>query len=43
MRASSSLIYGANPIDDISVVIEYEKNLKFIMKDGKVYKNTLGE
>jgi imidazolonepropionase-like amidohydrolase len=35
------LIYGANPLDDISVVIEYENNLKFIMKDGKVYKNTL--
>jgi imidazolonepropionase-like amidohydrolase len=37
------LIYDANPLEDIKVVTEPEKNLKFIMKGGKVYKNELGE
>jgi imidazolonepropionase-like amidohydrolase len=35
------LIYGANPIEDIKVVTEPQKNLKLIMKGGKVYKNEL--
>jgi imidazolonepropionase-like amidohydrolase len=37
------LIYDANPLEDIKVVTEPEKNLKFIMKGGKVYKDELGE
>ncbi|MCP4256194.1 MAG: amidohydrolase family protein [Planctomycetes bacterium] len=35
------LIVDRNPLKDISVLTEPDKNLKFIMKDGKVYKNTL--
>ena len=35
------LIYEGNPLDDIEVVAHPEKNLKLIMKDGKVYKNEL--
>ena len=37
------LIYSANPLEDIKVVTEPEKSLKFIMKGGKVYKNELGK
>jgi hypothetical protein len=32
-----------NPLEDIKVVTEPEKNLKLIIKGGKVYKNELGE
>ena len=35
------LILEDNPLDDIKVMMDYENNLKLIMKDGKVYKNTL--
>jgi len=35
------LIIDGNPIDDIMVMLDYENNFKMIMKDGKVYKNTL--
>ena len=35
------LILEGNPLDDIKVMMDYENNLKLIMKDGKVYKNTL--
>jgi len=33
------LIYSENPLKDVSIVEDYESNLKLIMKDGKVYKN----
>jgi len=29
------------PLKDINVVVDYEKNLKLIMKEGKIYKNKL--
>jgi imidazolonepropionase-like amidohydrolase len=35
------LIYDGNPLKDIGIVINPAKTLKVIMKDGKVYKNTL--
>jgi imidazolonepropionase-like amidohydrolase len=35
------LIYSKNPLDDVAIVADPENNLKLIMKDGKVYKNTL--
>lgn len=35
------LIYSKNPLEDVSIIEDYENNLKLIMKDGKVYKNTL--
>lgn len=35
------LIYSKNPLKDVSVVEDYENNLNLIMKDGKVYKNTI--
>lgn len=35
------LIYSKNPLKDIMVVTKPKENLKFIMKDGKIYKNEL--
>ena len=35
------LIYGHNPLEDVAIAADPEKYLKFIMKDGKIYKNTL--
>jgi len=35
------LIVDGNPLEDILLLVKPEKNLKVIMKDGKVYKNTL--
>ncbi len=35
------LIYSGNPLDDIGVVIDHKTNLRLIIKDGKIYKNTL--
>lgn len=37
------LIVEDNPIEDITVMMEPTKNLKLIMKNGKIYKNTLPE
>lgn len=37
------LIMEGNPLEDISVMMEPETNLRLIMKDGVVYKNTLPE
>ena len=35
------LIVDGDPLEDILLLGEPEKNLKVIMKDGKVHKNTL--
>ena len=35
------LIVDGNPLDDIMVMLDHENNFKLIMKDGKIYKNTL--
>lgn len=35
------LIVDGNPMDDVSVLANPEANLRLIMKDGRVYKNTL--
>jgi imidazolonepropionase-like amidohydrolase len=35
------LIVAGNPLEDIKVMMDPEANLKLIMKDGKIYKNTL--
>jgi imidazolonepropionase-like amidohydrolase len=35
------LIVEGNPVDDITLLLDYENNFKLIMKDGEVYKNTL--
>lgn len=35
------LIVDGNPLEDISIMTDPENKLRLIMKDGKVYKNTL--
>ena len=35
------LIYDANPLEDIQVVVQATEHLKVIIKGGKVYKNEL--
>ncbi len=35
------ILVDGNPLGDVSVLAEYNENIKLIMKDGKIYKNTL--
>ena len=35
------LLVDGNPLEDITLLHDYENNIKVIMKDGKIYKNTL--
>ena len=35
------LIYDKNPLKDVGICEDAENNLKLIVKDGKVFKNTL--
>lgn len=35
------LVIDGNPLEDVSLVADPEKNLKLIMKDGRIHKNTL--
>jgi imidazolonepropionase-like amidohydrolase len=35
------LLVDGDPVSDIKLIADPEKNLKIIMKDGRIYKNTL--
>jgi imidazolonepropionase-like amidohydrolase len=35
------LIVEGNPLEDLTVLRDYRSNLRLIMKDGAIYKNTL--
>ena len=35
------LIYNANPLDDINVVVDYKTHLKVVIKNGTIFKNDL--
>jgi imidazolonepropionase-like amidohydrolase len=35
------LVIDGNPLDDISLIADPERTMKFIMKDGRIHKNTL--
>ena len=35
------LLVEGNPIEDVTVMADWKNNLKLIMKDGKIFKNTL--
>ena len=37
------LVVDGNPLEDIRVLEDPEKNLRVIMKDGTLYKNTLAQ
>jgi hypothetical protein len=32
---------NGDPTNDVSVLLDHENNIPFIMKDGVIYKNTL--
>ena len=36
------LVLEGNPVNDLSVMLDPDKNLRLILKDGKVFKNSLG-
>lgn len=35
------LLIDGNPLEDVTLLADYENNIDLIMKDGKIYKNTL--
>ena len=35
------VLIDGEPLDDVSVLADPDKNLRLIMKDGMIYKNTL--
>ena len=37
------ILVEGNPIDDLALVADPAKNFKIIMKDGKIFKNTLSD
>ena len=37
------LLVEGNPLEDINLVANPDKNFVVIMKDGKIYKNTLSK
>ncbi|WP_214458902.1 metal-dependent hydrolase family protein [Flavihumibacter fluvii] len=37
------ILVDGNPLKDINVMVEYDKNFVLIIKDGKIYKNSLGK
>ena len=37
------LLINGNPVEDLTLFHDPEKNLALIMKDGKIYKNALNQ
>ncbi len=35
------LLVDGNPLEDLKILADYDKNLLLIVKDGKVFKNTI--
>jgi imidazolonepropionase-like amidohydrolase len=35
------LLFDGNPLDDVRVIVAFEDNMDLIMKDGKIFKNTI--
>ena len=35
------LIYSKSPLEDVAIAADHESNLKLVIKDGVIYKNTL--
>jgi imidazolonepropionase-like amidohydrolase len=35
------LLIDGNPLKDVSILVDYENNIKIVMKDGKIFKNSL--
>ena len=35
------ILVEGNPLSDVSVLVDYDENIKIVMKDGELFKNTL--
>lgn len=35
------LLVDGNPLDETEILVNYEESIDLIMKDGKIYKNSL--
>ena len=35
------ILVEGNPLEDVSVLVDYDENIKVVIKDGEIYKNTL--
>ena len=35
------LLVEGNPVNDVAIMTDWKNNIKVIMKDGVIYKNTL--
>ena len=35
------LLVEGNPVEDATVLVDYESNIDLVMKDDKIYKNSL--
>ena len=35
------LLVEGNPLEDVAVLADYKNNIKLIIKDGEIFKNTL--
>ena len=35
------ILVEGNPLEDVTLLVEYEENIKIVIKDGEIYKNTL--
>ena len=35
------LLLEGNPVKDVTIMADWKNNIKVILKDGRVYKNTL--
>lgn len=41
LKAGDVQLIGGNPLEDVTILSDPDNNLKMIMKDGVIYKNTL--
>jgi len=41
LTSTVNVLVEGNPLEDVSVFVNYEEDLKVVIKDGDVYKNTL--
>jgi imidazolonepropionase-like amidohydrolase len=35
------ILVEGNPLEDVTLLVDYEENIKIVIKDGDIYKNTL--
>lgn len=35
------ILVEGNPLEDVAVLADYDRNIKLVMKDGVMFKNTL--